>query len=932
MFAEDVELLPKAGFTRLLERLLDQPELFVAAVTALWRNMDTGGYDAQLMAPLKRFNGGLFHHIDPIPLTSAQIAGLLDAAQQDWRFVEPAIFGTLLERALDPRERHKLGAHYTPRAYVERLVMPTVIEPLRRNWESVQVATAAWVRQNKPDPALQELREFHHRLCTLRILDPACGSGNFLYVTLEHLKRLEGEVLNLIRDLSGGQGALETGGLTVDPHQFLGLERNPRAAAIAELVLWIGYLQWHYRIHRRLDLPEPILRDFRNIECRDALIAYDRCELAWDEHDQPVTRWDGVSFKTSPITGEAIPDERQRTPQERYVQPRPALWPAADYVVGNPPFIGASAMRRTLGDGYVDAVRATWKAVPESADFVMYWWHIAAEALRQGSLQRFGLITTNSIRQTFNRRVVDAHINGATPHPNPPPQGGRESISLVFAIPDHPWVDASDGAAVRIAMTVAEAGEREGVLQTVCREMDGEEEARSVELTARRGRLHADLTLGANVAAAKTLLANANLSNRGVSLFGAGFIVSPVEAIALGLGGIPGLEKHIRHYRNGRDLTQNSRGVRVIDLLGLTIDEVRQRFPEVYQWLLERVKPERDQNNREIRRRNWWLFGETNPKLRHQLAGLPRYIATVETAKHRVFQFLDADILPDNKLINIALDQAYDLGVLSSRLHIVWTVAQGSTLEDRPVYVKTRCFETFPFPDAADELVARIRDLAEQLDAHRKRQQEQHPELTLTGMYNVLEKLRAGEPLNAKDQATHHQGLVSILRELHDELDRAVFAAYGWNDLTHSLVGQPGATTPLPDRSATQLEAEEELLRRLVELNTQRAAEEIQGHIRWLRPAYQNPTAPSTEQRTAQQEHLTGLDHSIVPESAAPHPWPKAMREQVEIIRQRLNTGPQSVEQLALGFQRKPVKAVLAVLETLEAMNLARRENERWLT
>jgi hypothetical protein len=503
MFAEDVELLPKQGFTRLLERLRDQPEHFVAAVTALWRNMNEGGYDAGLMVKLKRFNGGLFHNIDPMPLTAAQIQWLIDAAHQDWRLVEPAIFGTLLERALDPRERRQLGAHYTPRAYVERLVMPTVIEPLRRDWSSAQVAAAAWVRQNQPDRAVRELREFHQRLCGLRILDPACGSANFLYVTLEHLKRLEGEVLNLIRDLSGGQGALEAGGLTVDPHQFLGLELNPRAAAIAEMVLWIGYLQWHYRIHRRLDLPEPILRDFRNIECRDALIAYDRCEPERDAHGQPVTRWDGTSFKPSPVTGDPVPDESRRLPQYRYVHPRPASWPDADYVVGNPPFIGAAHLRRTLGDGYVDAVRAVWKDVPESADFVMYWWHRAAEALRAGTIQRFGFITTNSIRQTFNRRVVEAHLHGQSP------------LSLAFAIPDHPWVDASAGAAVRIAMTVAEAGEREGVLQTVRREADSGEDARAVELTTRQGRIHADLTAGANVAGAVPLAANSEYQSTG---------------------------------------------------------------------------------------------------------------------------------------------------------------------------------------------------------------------------------------------------------------------------------------------------------------------------------------------------------------------------------------------------------------------------------
>ena len=915
LFAEDVELLPADGFTRLLERLQAQPELFVDAISALWRAMDSGGYDGQLMAKLKRFNGGLFHRIDPIPLSAEQIGQLLEAARQDWRFVEPAIFGTLLERALNPQERHQLGAHYTPRAYVERLVMPTVIEPLRREWGSVQVAAAAWMRQNQPEPALAEVQAFHYRLCGLRILDPACGSGNFLYVTLEHLKRLEGEVLNLLRDLRGGQSALETGGLTVDPHQFLGLEVNPRAAAIAEMVLWIGYLQWHYRIHHRLDVPEPILRDFRTIECRDALMVYAACEPEMDDYGQPVTRWDGISFKTSPVTGENIPDESQRIPQYRYLDPGKAQWPEADYVVGNPPFIGAATMRRALGDGYVDALRETWKEVPESADLVMYWWHIAAEKVRQGSLQRFGLITTNSIRQTLNRRVVEAHLNA-----------NSSPLSLVFAIADHPWVDAGEGAAVRIAMTVAEAGEQEGVLQTVRSEADGGEDARSVELTTKSGKLHADLTIGANVAGAVTLAANLGLGFRGVTLMGSGFWVEPNDPLIM-------LEPDaIKPLRNGKDLTSRPRGVYAIDFFGMSENEARSRFPAAFQRVLDGVKPERNQSQRAAYREKWWIFAEARPDLRAAKNGLSRYIATAMTAKHRIFTFLEENILPDQGIIAITLDHGFWLGILSSRVHVFWALVTGGRLGmgNDPRYNNSRCFETFPFPDAAVETAARIRDLAEQLDAQRKRQQAQHPELTLTGMYNVLEKLRIGEMLNAKEQAIHQHGLVSILRELHDELDRAVFSAYGWNDLADRLVGQPGATTPLLDKPAEQAEAEEELLRRLVDLNTQRAEEEeAQGRMRWLRPAWQNPTA-ATEQRPAYQEHLTELEPVAVTEPAAKRPWPKAMREQVEVIRAGLTAGPRSVDQLAAAFQRKPAKAVRAVLETLEAMNLAHCENDRW--
>ncbi|NLN61387.1 MAG: class I SAM-dependent DNA methyltransferase, partial [Myxococcales bacterium] len=357
MFAEDVGLLPDRSFTDLLQRLQSTPANFVPMLENLWGSMNSGGFSPILERDVLCFNGGLFAHNQALPLNRDQIGLLYKAALADWTYVEPAIFGTLLERALDPRERHKLGAHYTPRAYVERLVLPTVIEPLRREWQEVQAAALAYQNQGKPKLAVAEVSAFHRHLCALHILDPACGSGNFLYVTLEHMKRLEGEVLSLLRDLGESQELLELKSITIDPKQFFGLEINPRAARIAEIVLWIGYLQWHYRTHGRVNPPQPVLQDFHNIENRDALIDCDGRELLRDEAGNPQTRWDGITYKTSPVTGEPIPDESAQVEQYRYVNPRKATWPKADYIVGNPPFIGASTMRRALGDGYVDAVR-----------------------------------------------------------------------------------------------------------------------------------------------------------------------------------------------------------------------------------------------------------------------------------------------------------------------------------------------------------------------------------------------------------------------------------------------------------------------------------------------------------------------------------------------------------------------------------------------
>jgi hypothetical protein len=898
MFAEDVSLLPKGAFTQLLADSRRNAASFPPLVEELWRTMASGGFSVALRVAVPHFNGGLFEHPVALPLTADQLQLLIEAAQADWRDVEPAIFGTLLERALDPIARHNLGAHFTPRAYVERLVLPAIIEPLRAEWEAVQTAALLLAESGKRADAAAEVKAFQRRLASIRILDPACGSGNFLYVTLEHLKRLEGEVLELTRNLGQEQVSLELPGEIVRPEQFHGLEVNPRAAAIAELVLWIGYLQWHLRTRGdAAGLPEPILRNLHNIECRDAVLVWDAVEPLLDAAGRPVTRWDGRTTVTHPVTGEPVPDEAARVPAWRYVNPRPAAWPEADFIVGNPPFIGTARMREALGDGYVEAIRGVYPHVPDSADYVMFWWEVAAELVRSGRARRFGLITTNSLRQTFNRRVLEHHL-------------GEGGIHLAFAIPDHPWVDSAEGAAVRIAMTVGAAGEGPGRLLTVCDEQDKGEDAVAVSFIQQTGRINSDLSVGTDITTAQTLKANLALTYRGHELGGAGFIVTSEEAAKLGLGSTPGLEQYFRLYRNGRDLTALPRNVMVIDLFGMEADEVRVRYPAVYQWLYERVKPERDQNRMSSVREKWWLHRRLREDLRAALATLRRYIATVETSRRRFFVFLDAAILPDNKLISIALDDAYFLGVLSSRIHVTWALAAGSHLGvgNDPVYVKTACFEKFPFPAATGAQQARIRGLAEQLDAHRKRQQAQHPKLALTDMYNVLAKLRAGEPLTAKDKTVHEQGLVSVLRELHDELDAAVCDAYGW----------PVALT------------DEEILERLVALNAERAAEEAQGLVRWLRPEYQAPSAygiRNTQYALIQEDALV---YEVSLETRPLLPWPARMAEQAQAVRTALVAlgGPASSAQVAAAFAAAPPERVAELLETLVTLGQAHQTGE----
>ncbi|MGE0102857.1 MAG: DNA methyltransferase [Blastocatellales bacterium] len=907
MFAEDVHLIPAGKFTGLLESRRKKLSTFKPMLEALWETMNTGGFSTILEEHVLRFNGGLFENCEALPVNAEQLELLIEAGRCDWREVEPAIFGTLLERALDPIERHKLGAHYTPRAYVERLVLPTVIEPLREEWKNVLAAAVTLAQSGNLKAAADEVRSFHRRLCEVRVLDPACGSGNFLYVTLEHLKRLEGEVINALQDFDDRQAVFEIEGFTVDPHQLLGIEINPRAAAIADLVLWIGYLQWHFRTRGDAKPAEPVLRKFQNIECRDAVLAYDAIEEVVGEDSRPVTRWDGRTMKKHPVTGEDVPDESARVPIYRYINPRKAEWPKADYVVGNPPFIGTARMRAALGDGYTETLRKVYTKVPESCDYVMYWWDRAAELARHGEINHFGLIATNSLRQTFNRRVIQRHLDDKQP------------LSLRFAIPDHPWVDSADGAAVRISMTVGEKGDQNGILYSLTQEsVSGpvlnpklntsfntftNDDSVNVELIGYIGKIFADLTMGVNLTGSQPLQSNILLSNRGMMLFGAGFIVTKDEANLLGLGRVPGLEKHIRPYLNGRDLTGILRDVMVIDLFGLTADQVRNWFPEVYQRVLQRVKPERDQNRDENIKRNWWLFGRPRPELRDALNGLKRFIATVETSKHRFFVFLDESILPDNMLVNIALDDACFLGVLSSRIHIVWALAAGGRLGvgNDPRYNKTRCFDTFPFPVCSDSDKERIRALGEQLDAHRRRQQELHPGLTITEMYNVLEKLRSGESLTEKERTIHEQGLISVLRQIHDELDDAVADAYGW----------------------PRTLSDEEILQRLVDLNAERAREERTGLIRWLRPDYQNKSGVQTTIETGTDEPVT-IEKPV--RKVTRRPWPKSLPEQASALRSALaeQPGVTTAENIVRSFSGARTDTVARLLDTLVSLGLAR--------
>jgi hypothetical protein len=385
IFAQSAGLLPsKTSFTELLEACRGSLRTFVSLVGDMWRTMDKGGFFSGLRADLRRFNGGLFAPgphgaVEPLLLDDDMLELLIVASKRDWSQVEPAIFGTLLENAINTRERGRLGAHFTPRAFVERLVQPVVMDPLLTEWNGAKASALLRAQAGDNAGAADDIRAFHARLCAVRVLDPACGTGNFLYVALDMMKRLEGEVLDLLTDLVPGEGdRLDLTHATVDPHQFLGLELNPRAVPVAELVLWLGWLQWHFRNRPGRELAEPILRDFHNIRHADALLDYREEELV-----KGAARWGGKT-KPHPITGEAVPDETDRVPVMRPKGARPTAWPEADFIVGNPPFIAGKDLRAELGDGYAEVLWGAYKKVNRSADLALHFWWKAAQTVAAG--------------------------------------------------------------------------------------------------------------------------------------------------------------------------------------------------------------------------------------------------------------------------------------------------------------------------------------------------------------------------------------------------------------------------------------------------------------------------------------------------------------------------------------------------------------------
>lgn len=447
-------------------------------------------------------------------------------------------------------------------------------------------------------------------------------------------------------------------------------------------------------------------------------------------------------------------------------------------------------------------------------------------------------------------------------------------------------------------MTVGTAGKADGRLLQIADESHAPD---SIQFLEQSGLISATLNISNDVKSAKPLKANDGICSPGIKTFGAGFIIDD----ALAKNWIAQLTPQelvvLKPYFGGKDVTDRWKGKYVIDVDHLEEVALRRDFPTFYSHIFNHVKPERDENNEDSRRLQWWKFGRRNTELRAAMAGCERFIVTTETAKHRFFVFLEPPQFPEGGLVVVASSDAFTLGILSSKIHLVWMQRAKGALETRPRYNKQRCFDPFPFPaEVPEQLKARIRDGADALDALRKQVLAAHDDLTLTGLYNVLEALKAGRALTDKERDIHDRGLVTLIRQHHDAIDAAVAEAYGWPaDLS-----------------------DEDILSRLVALNKTRAAEEAKGVIRWLRPDFQSPGA------TAPQVNATlDLGDAPVAAPAAIIPWPKTLAEQVSAVAAILAAAPipQHPRDIARAIQGTNAKGVTPVLDALTAIGQARR-------
>jgi len=834
-FAEDIGLLPKRLFTDLIGKSLDDASNFPTKARKLFTAMEHGGSFG--IDTIEWFNGGLFKDIEHDPIiniASAWLGTLYMIAKADWDTVEPAIFGTLFERSLDPDKRSQIGAHYTSREDIMLIVEPVVMQPLRRKWVNLQKDVAEWLEQREQKKTERTKKNintkiekailaFADQLGSVRILDPACGSGNFLYVTIQQLLELEKEVRAFAARAEIGVTFTQR----INPAQVHGIEINDYAAELARVSIWIGYLQW---LHANADATSrrPILDPLETIECRDAILSFA------DGEGNPIPRWE----EGAQCLG-------------------PAAWPEADFIIGNPPFLGSKLFRKWgLPDAYIDAMYASFD-LPNTSDLCCYWFEMARRMLLPDSPRlaggstpgkpgamcpRVGLLATQGIRGGDNRTVL---------------RRIKETGDIFMAWSDREWV--LDGAIVHVSMVGFD---------------DGSERSCTLN-SAPVAEINPDLSSGSDVSRAGRLHQNRNIAFMGDTK-GGSFDISWETARDMLCSPNP---RNISNYEvvrpwvNGLDITRRPRSMFIIDY-GVGMEEAEAAAYEgPFQHVERVVKPIRIKNRREAYALKWWIHVEPRPALIRAIAALKRYIGTPIVTKHRLFCWLSGRTVADHQLILFARSDDYFLGTLQSSLHEVWARRAGTQLREATSgfrYTPTTCFETFPLPwppgeePEDDPRYIAISEAARELNELRLRWLNP-PEWiepiekavdSFEDFSDVPEEARALlrqsaiQARAAKDKRLKKRTLTNLYNErpgwlklAHRKLDEAVLAAYAaiddkgeWDTAWAAayepfgageiVIKPPEVEEAKHGAIEVRREIDEKILGNLLRLNLQRAAEE----------------------------------------------------------------------------------------------------------
>lgn len=645
-FAEDTGLLPPNLFSDLLKLGLDDPHHLATAMENLFGVMATGGTFGK--DKIRHFNGHLFEEATVFELTDDELQRLAEAGEADWQFIQPSIMGTLFERALEPEQRSQLGAHYTGEADIQTLVEPVLMAPLRREWTALKRTLAPAYAKGKGTPAQREaLAAFQKQLAATTVLDPACGSGNFLYVSLQLLLGLEKEVLAYATQL-GFKLAPKVG-----VQQLRALEINPYAYELAQVSVQIGYLQW--RRDNGFDNDRtPVLQNLDGFRNEDALL-------------EPHFGRRAKNLK------EARADEHTADTSLKFYTER--VWPKCDVIVGNPPFLGGKLLRRELGDDYVAALFTTFDhRVEPQADLCCYWFEKARKQIEKKECRRAGLLATQGIRGGANREVLKRI---------------KETGDIFFAVSDREWV--LNGANVHISMVGFDDGSE------ICRQLDG----------ATITQVHSNLSAQASdTTLAQRLPSMADIAFMGDTKGGA-FDIDDATAqswlLAPNPTGKPNSDVLVP-WANGLAVTRRMAPMWIVDF-GMGKKEAWcAQYKAPFAHALTVVKPERAKSRTTVGL--WWQHERARPDLHSALSSLQRFLVMARVAKHQMFVWKERPLLPDSQLFAFARSDDDFFGVLQSRHHRVWAQKQGTQVRERESgfrYTPTTCFETFPFPFALKE-------------------------------------------------------------------------------------------------------------------------------------------------------------------------------------------------------------------------------------